>query len=75
MENKRKSKPALYLALAWLGCQGCAEVAPWERGVMAKDIMSLDPSPNLNHIRDHIFTSREAAQGGRSGSGGGCGCN
>ena len=61
--------------LIGLLCQACADVAPWERGNLAKDEMSLDPNPNLSHIRDHIFTSREAAQGGRGGSGGGCGCN
>ena len=55
-------------------CQACA-VAPWERGALADDKMALDPYPNVSHIRDHIFTSREAAQGGRSSSGGGCGCN
>ncbi len=66
----------LLLMLPWLLlCQACAEVAPWERGVLAKEDMSITPNPNLTHIRDHIFTSREAAQGGPSASGGGCGCN
>ncbi|QWF72571.1 DUF4266 domain-containing protein [Methylomonas paludis] len=54
---------------------GCSEVAPWQRGNLAKPNMALDPNPNLTHIRDHIFTSREAAQGSRVSSGGGCGCN
>ena len=58
-----------------LFAQDCSEVAPWERGNLAKPDMALNPNPNLNHMRDHIFTSREASQGGRATSGGGCGCN
>jgi hypothetical protein len=58
-----------------LSCQGCTSVSPWERGNLAKEEMALDPNPKLNHLRDHIFTSREASQGGLTGNGGGCGCN
>lgn len=60
-------------ALAMLN--GCSEVAPWERGNLAKPDMAITPNTNLNHFRDHIFTSREASQGGHSSGGGGCGCN
>ena len=67
--------PKLLLLTGLIGSQGCSPVAPWERGNLAKEEMALDPNPNLSHIRDHIFTSREASQGGASGSGGGCGCN
>jgi len=67
--------PKLLLLAGLIGSQGCSPVAPWERGNLAKEEMALDPNPNLSHIRDHIFTSREASQGGASGSGGGCGCN
>lgn len=55
--------------------QGCAEVSPWERGNLAKENMAMEPKPNLTHFRDHIFSSKEASQGGHSGGGGGCGCN
>lgn len=71
----------LRLPLAWLcigGCialQGCSNVSPWERGNLAKPEMALTPYPNLNHFRDHIFSSKEGSQGGHGGSGGGCGCN
>jgi hypothetical protein len=58
-----------------LVCQGCSTVAPWERGNLAKPEMSINPHPNLNSFRDHIFSSKEASQGGHSGAGGGCGCN
>lgn len=59
----------------FLLAQGCSTVSPWERGNLARDDMSINPSPNLNSFRSHIFTSKEASQGGHSGAGGGCGCN
>jgi hypothetical protein len=65
----------LIVLIGLIGCQSCSPVAPWERGNLAKRDMALDPSPNLSHIREHIYTSREASQGGKAGSGGGCGCN
>ncbi|MGZ0079351.1 DUF4266 domain-containing protein [Methylomonas fluvii] len=37
--------------------------------------MAITPHPNREAFRDHIFTSKEASQGGHGGSGGGCGCN
>ncbi|MDX8129221.1 DUF4266 domain-containing protein [Methylomonas sp. BW4-1] len=37
--------------------------------------MAITPYPNREAFRDHIFTSKEASQGGHGGSGGGCGCN
>jgi hypothetical protein len=55
--------------------QGCSNVSPWERGNLAKDDMRINPNPNLNRFKDHIFSSKEASQGGHGGSGGGCGCN
>jgi hypothetical protein len=55
--------------------QGCSSVSPWQRGNLAKDEMKIYPSPNLNAFREHIFTSKEASNGGHNGSGGGCGCN
>ncbi|WKJ88999.1 DUF4266 domain-containing protein [Methylomonas montana] len=63
------------MCCAALAIQGCAGVSPWERGNLAKQEMAITPNPNLTHFRDHIFTSKEASQGGHSGSGGGCGCN
>ncbi len=53
---------------------GCADVAPWERGVLAKPYMALDPYPLQSGYRAHQYGSREAASGGTSGGGGGCGC-
>ncbi|MGR9053813.1 MAG: DUF4266 domain-containing protein [Gammaproteobacteria bacterium] len=54
---------------------GCAEVAPWERGFLAKPHMALEPAPLQKTVRAHIFGSREAfANDASAGGGGGCGC-
>jgi hypothetical protein len=54
----------------------CTEVQPWERGNLAKPIMSADPSPLQSSLRQHNYASREAAGAASSGAaGGGCGCN
>jgi Domain of unknown function (DUF4266) len=65
----------LLILIGLLLCQGCTTVSPWERGNLAKKEMGVNPTPNLNSFRDHVFTSKESAHGGHSGSGGGCGCN
>jgi hypothetical protein len=64
----------LMLLSLCLAIWGCAPVAPWERGHLAKPQMSLDPHPAQTGFREHIYGGREAASGGASTSGGGCGC-
>lgn len=54
---------------------GCADVKPWQRGNLAREVMALDPHPHLTAFRDHAFESKEASQGGHARTGGGCGCN
>ncbi|MCX8049500.1 MAG: DUF4266 domain-containing protein [Methylohalobius sp.] len=58
---------------ALLFLAGCVQVAPWERGRLAKPHMALDPNPNQSAIQEHVYSSREAG-GGIKGAGGGCGC-
>ncbi|PTN13227.1 DUF4266 domain-containing protein [Nitrosomonas aestuarii] len=54
---------------------GCAHVAAWERGHLAKPQMAIDPYPLQNHIQLHNYSSREAAASTHSADGGGgCGC-
>lgn len=65
----------LTLMSAALACAACQPVQPWERGDLAKPQMALDPNPTHSTLRSHTFASREAAQGGNAGVGGGCGCN
>lgn len=54
---------------------GCTTVEPWERGNLAKPHMALDPNPTRSALRAHTYSAREAASGGDSAVGGGCGCN
>ena len=79
-------KPAPRLLLAALGlclCSlgtGCSStslvrVRPWERGLLADSLMDPNRDPLGAAIKDHVATSREAASGGRSVGGAGCGCN
>ena len=54
---------------------GCATVHPWDRDLLAKKGMKLNPCPMLRGIDDHIYFSKEASMGGQDVGGGGCGCN
>ncbi len=74
----------LALALALVSATGCASVGeifsvepvkPWQRGVLAQDSMQLIPDSMESYAEDHIYFSKEAATGGKSIGGGGCGCN
>ncbi len=62
-------------ALAAAAMAGCASVQPWERGVLARDSMALDPAPMASSLSRHVHESREASAGGSAAQGGGCGCN
>ena len=65
---------AALLFILELCVAGCAPVAPWERGNLAKPQMALDISPMMSSLRSHQYGSREASSGGGSATGGGCGC-
>jgi len=55
---------------------GCAlGPKPWEKDLMARHEMQVDPYPLLTAADEHIYFSREASSGGRGFAGGGCGCN
>lgn len=62
------------LALAVAGCSALG-AKPWQREILARPEMALNSSPLDAAIDDHIYFSKEAASGGRSFGGGGCGCN
>ncbi len=57
-----------------LSLAGCS-VQPWERGNLARPEMAIVPNAQQAAFREHVFESKEAASGGITGSGGGCGCN
>lgn len=64
----------LFLLLLLLA-GGCAEVKPWEKGLLAEYPMRPDRDMSGSSMYEHIYFTREAAAGGRGVGGGGCGCN
>ena len=64
----------LVLALA-LSAAGCATVAPYQRGYLARPDMAMDASPGMVRAMERTYVAKEAAVGGASVGGGGCGCN
>ncbi|QTN34400.1 DUF4266 domain-containing protein [Akkermansiaceae bacterium] len=50
-------------------------VKPYERGNLAREIMSGDLDPLQRAMTEHAYFSREASSGGGGVGGGGCGCN
>ena len=54
---------------------GCANVKPWQRGTLSDYTMRADRDPLGVAQAEHVWFSREAANGGRGVGGGGCGCN
>ena len=65
----------LVLTLNALILCGCTTVKPWERDILADYTMRPDRDPLENMLVEHMWFSREAASGGMSIGGGGCGCN
>lgn len=65
------------IVLAAMLCAGCSNIGPkpWEKDLMARPEMQLDPYPLRTAAQDHIYFSKEASSGGRGFAGGGCGCN
>ena len=63
---------AFILLLVGLGCE---TVKPWQREVLAAAMMQPGRNPMSAAQLEHIYFSREAASGGTSVGGGGCGCN
>jgi hypothetical protein len=61
-------------ALLLAGCVP-AGVNVWERDILAKEEMQPNYAAIDRSVDDHIYFSKEAASGGRSFGGGGCGCN
>ena len=67
-----------FLGAAWLSGCGALQiehVRPWQRDVLSRPGMQVDPEPLIDGGDDHLYFSREASKGGRNFGGGGCGCN
>lgn len=54
---------------------GCATVEPYQKQAFSCPSMQVDGDPIRDMLTEHIYFSREAASGGESIGGGGCGCN
>jgi hypothetical protein len=57
---------ALALLAALSGAAGCAHappIQPWQREHLSKRAMRFDADPLENRFRQHMFGSREAADG------------
>ncbi|QBG34688.1 DUF4266 domain-containing protein [Litorilituus sediminis] len=67
----------IYIAVLALNVSACSNlgVEPWQRELLAEKEMSINASPLDSSLDDHIYFSKEASSGGKSFSGGGCGCN
>ena len=67
-----KRLPVILLALA---LAGCASVAPYQRGYLARPGMSFEESAAMAKTMEKVFVAKEAASGSASVGGSGCGCN
>jgi hypothetical protein len=70
----------LTLAAAAAVSAGCSSasavrVKPWERAYLADSSMDPGRDPLGTAMMEHVYFSREAAEGGRGVGGAGCGCN
>ena len=71
----RRVRLTLSLVAMSLLLTACSSVKPWERDWLAEYGMRPNRDPLTTATREHLWFSREAANGGRSIGGGGCGCN
>jgi hypothetical protein len=63
------------LLVATILLPGCARVAPYERGTLARRDMELGENADLTAGEEHAEAYREGSSGGGAAKGGGCGCN
>ncbi len=63
------------LMLMVLLMSGCETVKPWQREALADPIMQPGRNPISAAQLEHVYLAREAASGGTTVGGGGCGCN
>ena len=63
------------LVAASLIVAACTAVAPYQRGYLAREDMALEGNPGFAKAIEKTFAAKEAASGGASVGGGGCGCN
>ena len=62
-------------AIAAFLASACAPVAPYQRGYLARPDWALAERAGTATALAKTFAAQEAASGGASVGGGGCGCN
>ena len=65
----------LLVTLLALALVGCAGVAPYQRGYLARPGMSFEESAAMAKTMEKVFVAKEAASGSATVGGSGCGCN
>ncbi len=63
------------LAMSTLICGGCGSISMMDRAQLGSYSMRPDRDALDDTFAEHVYFTREAASGGRSVGGGGCGCN
>jgi hypothetical protein len=58
-----------------LAAAGCATLRPEDKEYLAQPAMTWGDEGLADEQEQHIVENREGSAGGRSTSGGGCGCN
>jgi hypothetical protein len=71
----RRARALAIGCIVALSAAACAPVASYQRGYLARDDMSLDGNPGTAKVLEKTHAAKEAASGGATVGGGGCGCN
>ena len=72
---RHRLRSVLIVACMTSSLGGCEAVRPWERGVLARPEMQLDPNALQTGLYEQVYYSKEASRGGTKTAGAGCGCN
>ncbi len=73
--NKLLKSIIILLTISIMTSCSSIKVKPWEKGILARQDMTIDSDLQDINIDDHIYFSKEGSSGGRGFAGGGCGCN
>lgn len=70
-------KNLILCLISLLLLNGCSSlgVEVWQRETLSRNDMQFGSSDLTRTFSEHFYFSREAASGGQSFAGGGCGCN
>jgi Domain of unknown function (DUF4266) len=69
-----KVKFFIVAVISYALLSGCAQISLTQRGTLASADMQWESNPSIAALAEHVYTSKEAASGGRATGGGGCGC-